>query len=145
MHETLAGRAKELASLADLIRTSLSLADSAIPLINASLADLAEMGIDNVQIEGPLVYSRTTGYAPDIDDTRVLYAAALVMPYGLGFTAWDPEDHAMRYGESGHEPPCLKDRFVSFDQCPPILRATLPAHAPKLIIRLLQSFSVLTQ
>jgi len=145
MHKTLAGRAEELASLADLIRTSLSLADSAIPLINSSLADLAEMGIDHIQIEGPLVYSRTNGCAPDFDDTRILYAAALVMPFGLGFTVWDTDDYAMRYGESGHEPPCLKDRFVSFDRCPPILRATLPAHAPKLIVRLLQSFSVLTQ
>lgn len=145
MNDNLAGRAEELAQLADLIRTSLSLADSAIPPINASLVELAEMGIDNVELEGPLVYSRTVGYAPDFDDTRVVYAAALVMPHGLGFTVWDADEHATRHGDSGQEPPRLKERFIPFDRCPPILRAMLPAHVPKLIVRLLQSFSVLVR
>jgi hypothetical protein len=47
MHNTLSGRAEELAHLIDLIRTSLSLADSAIPPINAQLDELAAMGLDN--------------------------------------------------------------------------------------------------
>jgi hypothetical protein len=34
MQDSLSGRAAELAHLTDLIRTSLSLADAAIPLIN---------------------------------------------------------------------------------------------------------------
>lgn len=143
VNETLSGRADELAHLVDLIRTSLSLADSAIPPINERLSALAEMGMDNMELEGPLVYSRAVGYAPDFDDTRVVYAAALVMPYGLGFTAWGADEHAGRYGESNHEPPRLKERFVPYDRCPAIVRAMLPAHAPALITRLLQSFSVL--
>ena len=44
MYDTLSGRAEELAQLTDLIRTSLSLADSLIPPINAKLTELAEMG-----------------------------------------------------------------------------------------------------
>ena len=50
MHDTLAGRAEELAHLTDLILTSLSLADSAIGPINERLAELAEVGIDNIEI-----------------------------------------------------------------------------------------------
>ena len=44
MHDTLSGRAEELGRLTDLIRTSLSLADSSIPAINAQLDELAAMG-----------------------------------------------------------------------------------------------------
>jgi hypothetical protein len=145
MHDTLLGRAEELARLTDLIRTSLSLADSAIPPINAQLDELAAMGLDNLELEGPLVYSRAAGYCPDFDDARVVYAAALVMPGGLGCTLWGADEHAERYGESNHEPPHLRERFVPYDKCPPIVRATLPAHAPKLLVQLLQSFSVLTR
>ena len=50
MHDTLSGRADELGRLADLIRTSLSLADSAIPPINAQLDELAAMGLDNLEL-----------------------------------------------------------------------------------------------
>jgi hypothetical protein len=145
MHDTLLGRAEELAQLTDLIRTSLSLAESAIPPINAQLDELATMGLDNLELEGPLVYSRSAGYCPDFDDARVVYAATLVMPGGLGCTLWGADEHAERYGESDHEPPHLRERFVPYDKCPPIVRATLPAYAPNLLAQLLQSFSVLTR
>ena len=145
MHDTLSGRAEELARLTDLIRTSLSLADSAIPPINVQLDELAAMGLDNLELEGPLVYSRTAGFSPAFDDARVVYAAALIMPGGLGCTLWGANEHAERYGESHCEPPHLRERFVPYDKCSPIVRATLPAHAPKLLVQLLQSFSVLTR
>ena len=145
MHNTLSDRAEELARLVDLIRTSLSLADSAIHPINAQLEELAAMGIDNLELEGPLVYSRSASSSPAFDDDRVLYAVALIMPGGLGCTIWTAEEHSTRYGESHREPPCLRERFVPFKNCPPIVRAMLPAHAPKLIVELLRSFSVLTR
>jgi hypothetical protein len=88
MHDTLSRRAEELAHLTDLIRTSLSLADSAIGPINEQLAELAEMGIDNIEIEGPAIYSRAAGWSPAFDENRILYAAALIMPGGVGCTAW---------------------------------------------------------
>jgi hypothetical protein len=75
----------------------------------------------------------------------VIFAATLVMPGGLGCTIWSAEEYAERYGESGHEPPDLRERFASYDRLPAIVRATLPAHAPKLLVQLLQSFSVLTR
>ena len=68
MHDNLSGRAAELAHLTDLIRTSLSLADAAIPLLDEQLHALAEMGIDNLQLEGPRIYSRTAGWSPTFDD-----------------------------------------------------------------------------
>lgn len=145
MTSTLAEQADEFAHLADLIRTGLFLADFAIPPINSLLSELAKMGLDNLEIEGPLVYSRAAGCSVAFDDSRVVYAAALVMPLGLGCTLWDADEHASRYGESGQEPPRLKERFVPFDRCPPMVRALLPDHAPGLMIQLLQSFSVLTR
>jgi hypothetical protein len=69
MHDNLSGRAAELAHLTDLIRTSLSLADAAIPLINEQLNGLAEMGIDNpvpklfVRDFCPTVQQRPVGQA----------------------------------------------------------------------------------
>ena len=145
MYDTLSGRAEELARLTDLIRTSLSLADSAIPPINAQLDELAAMGLENLELEGPLVYSRPASGFPDFDDSRMVYAAAILMPGGLGVTVWGADEHAERYGDSNHEPPNLREHFLPYDKCPPIVRATLPAHAPKLLVRLLQSFSVLTR
>ena len=55
MHNNLSERAADLAHLTDLIRTSLSLADAAIPLINEQLNGLAELGIDNLEVEGPRI------------------------------------------------------------------------------------------
>jgi len=136
MHDTLSGRAEELGRLTDLIRTSLSLADSSIPAINEQLDELAAMGLDNLELEGPLVYSRAAGCSPNFDDARVVFAATLVMPGGLGCTIWSAEEYAERYGESGHEPPDLRERFAPYDRLPAIVRATLPAHAPKLLVQL---------
>ena len=65
MEDSLSGRATELAHLTNLIRTSLSLDDAAIPLINEQLNGLAEMGIDNHELEGPRIYSRTAGWGPE--------------------------------------------------------------------------------
>ena len=83
MHDNLSGRAAELAHLNDLIRTSLSLADAAIPLLNEQLYALAEMGIDNLELERPRIYSRTAGWSPAFDDEQIVFAAALTMPGGL--------------------------------------------------------------
>jgi hypothetical protein len=145
MNDTLSRRADELAILAGLLRSSVALADSAIPPINEQLAELAAMGVDDVEIEGPLVFARAASNSPAFDDARIVWAVALVAPHGLGGTLWDADDHAARYGDSNCEPPHLRPRFVPFERCPPIVRAMLPAHAPKLIAQLLQSFTVLTQ
>jgi hypothetical protein len=150
MQDSLSGRAAELAHRTDLIRTSLSLADAAIPLINEQLNNeqlngLAELGIDNLELEGPRIYSRTAGWSPAFDDEQIIYAAALTMPGGLGCTTWSADEYAMRYGDSHHEPPALRERFVAYDKLPPIVRAMIPGVAPKLIAELLSSFNVLAR
>jgi len=109
MHYNLSRRAAELAHLNDLIRTSLSLADAVIPLINEQLNGLAEMGINNLELEGPRIYSRTAGWSPAFDDEQIIYAAALTMPGGLGCATWSADEYATRYGDSHHEPPALRD------------------------------------
>ena len=145
MQDSLSGRAAELVHLTDLIRTSLSLADAAIPLINEQLNGLAEMGIDNLELEGPRIYSRTAGWSPAFDDEQIIYAAALTMPGGLGCTTWSADEYAMLYGDSHHEPPALRERFVTYEKLPPIVRAMIPGVAPKLIAELLSSFNVLAR
>lgn len=55
MNDTFSGRIAELACLTEFMRTSLSLAGSAIPPINIQLDDLAAMGLGNLEPEGPLV------------------------------------------------------------------------------------------
>ena len=72
MHDNLSGRAAELVHLTDLIRNSLSLADAAIPLINEQLNGLAELGIDNLELEGPRIYSRTAGWSPAFDVDQII-------------------------------------------------------------------------
>jgi hypothetical protein len=42
----------------------------------------------------------------------------------------------MRYGDSHHEPPALRERFVTYETLPPIVRAMIPGVAPKLIAEL---------
>ena len=145
MHDNLSGRAAELAHLTDLIRTSLSLADAAIPLINEQLNGLSELGIDNLELEGPRIYSRTAGWSPAFDDEQIIYAVALTMPGGLGCTTWRADEYAMRYGDSHHEPPALRERFVVYEDLPPIVRAMIPGVAPKLIVELLSCFNVLAR
>jgi hypothetical protein len=78
MPDNLSGRAAELAHLTDLIRTSLLLADAAIPLLNEQLHALAEMGIDNLLLEGPQIYSRTAGWSPTFDDTLLPIVRAMI-------------------------------------------------------------------
>ncbi len=97
MHDNLSGRAVELAHLNDLIRTSLSLADAAIPLLNEQLHVLAEMGIDNLELEGPRIYSRRAGWSPAFDDEQIIFAAALMMPGGLRCTVRTADDYATRW------------------------------------------------
>jgi len=145
MHYTLTGRADEFAHLTDLIRKSLLLADAAIPPINDRLAELASLGIDGLELEGPPVFSPAASNSPAFDDERLVYAAALTMPRGLGATLWTADEHAGRYGELGREPPQLRERFIEYTKCPPIVRAMPPAHAPKLVVEPLQSFHVQTQ
>ena len=143
MHNNLSERAADLAHLTDLIRTSLSLADAAIPLINEQLNGLAELGIDNLEVEGPRIYSRTAGWSPAFDDEQIIYAAALTMPGGLGSTTWSADEYAIRYSDSHRGPPALRERFVVYEKLPPIVRAMIPGAAPKLIAELLSSFNIL--
>ena len=63
----------------------------------------------------------------------------------LGGTTWSADEYSVRYGDSHHEPPALRDRFVTYEKLPPIVRAMIPGVAPKLIAELLTSFNVLAR
>ena len=53
MHDVLKQQAEQLARLAMMIRIGLQSAESAIPGINDSLAELATLGVTEFQVEGP--------------------------------------------------------------------------------------------
>lgn len=143
MNDTIAGQAEELARLAAIIRTGLTEADSTIPAINEMLAELADVGITNHEIEGPTVFCRVAGLSGAHTDEHVLYAAALVMPGGIGATRWGSDEYAERFYESPHESPSLSERFVPYGQCPPVVRALIHRHASRLVSSLLRDFKVL--
>ena len=103
------------------------------------------MGIDNLELEGPRIYSRTASWSPAFDDEQIFFTAALTMPGSLGCTVWSADDYAPRYGDSHHEPLVLRERFVVYDTFPPIVRAMIPGVAPKLIAELLACFNVLAR
>jgi hypothetical protein len=111
-------RAEELGRLTDLIQTSLSLADSSIPAINAQLNELAAMGLDNLELEGPLVYSCAASCSPNFDDAWVVFAATLVMPDGLGCTIWGAEEYAAPHRGRGGP-----DDHAATSRAPPGRRA----------------------
>ena len=143
MNETLSGQAEELARLASVIRSGLAEAESSIPMINEQLGELADLGITNFEIEGPTVYCRVAGTSGAYTDDQVLYAAALVMPGGIGATRWNADEYGERYGDSFHEPPPLSERFVPYEECPLVVRALISRYASRLVGSLLRDFKVL--
>jgi hypothetical protein len=143
MNDTLAGQAEELARLTSLIRTGLAEAESTIPMINELLAELADLGITHFEIEGPSIYCRVAGTSGAVTDDHVIYAAVLIMPGGIGATRWAADEYTERYGDSNHEPPQLSERFVPFEECPPVVRAVLSRHVSRLVGGLLRDFKVL--
>ena len=58
MHDLLHVRAAELSRLANTVRSNLDQTDALIPVVNRQLAELAAMGVENLQGEGPATYSR---------------------------------------------------------------------------------------
>ena len=57
-HDLLHVRAAQLSRLAATFRTSLDKAEALILVVNEQLGQLAAMGVSDVQVEGPAVYSR---------------------------------------------------------------------------------------
>lgn len=68
-----------MSRLAAKIRTSLDEAESKVPGINEKLDSLAELGVAELQIEGPSVYCRPMGASSAFSDDFVVYRAAIVM------------------------------------------------------------------
>lgn len=58
MHELLSARAAELSRLVTTVRSNLDQAEALIPVFNRQLAELAAMGVEDFQVEGPAIDSR---------------------------------------------------------------------------------------
>lgn len=118
-----------------MIRIGLESAESAIPGINDQLAELSTMGITGFQVEGPAVYCRPAGPSSADDDSFVVYQAAIVQPGGVGAVLWDANDYEEHTSPPRGEPVDLAANFIRYEQCPPIVRALLVAHAGRLLER----------
>jgi hypothetical protein len=143
MNDTLAVQVEELARLATLLRTGLTESEATMPVINDQLAELADVGITDFEFEGPIIYYRVAGISGAYCDDRVLYAAALVMPGGVGATCWTSADYENRFWDSPQVQPSLRERFLAYPKCPSVVRALLPRHAGVLVTSLLRDFKVL--
>ena len=143
MNDSLLIRATDLVRLATTIRSGLESAERTIPAINEHLADLATLGITDFQIEGPTIYCRPAGVSSLHDDEFVIYQAALVMPGGIGAAIWgstEYHEHTSRpYGELID----LAPRFVTYEKCPPLVRAMLIAHTGRMLESLMQDVRLL--
>jgi hypothetical protein len=135
MHDSLTKHAAQLARLAMMIRIGLDSAEAAIPSINDQLAELATMGVTDFQVEGPAIYCRPAGPSSAYDDSFVVYQAAIIQPGGIGAVVWDASDYEAHTSPPRGEPVDLKPNFLGYEQCPPIVRALLVAHAGRLLER----------
>ena len=61
MHELLSVRAAEVTRLDTTVRSNLDQAEALIHVVNRQLAELAAMGVENLEVEGPAIYSRPQG------------------------------------------------------------------------------------
>lgn len=137
MHDVLKQQAEQLARLAMMIRIGLQSAESAIPGINDLLAELATLGVTEFQVEGPAISCRPAGPSSAYDDAFIVYQAVIVQPGGVGCTIWSATDFDEHAHRPHGQPVDLAANFVTYEKCPPIVRALLVAHSGKLLERLM--------
>jgi hypothetical protein len=143
MHTVLQERAAELSRLASAVRTSLAQAEALIPVVNKHLSDLAEMGMADLQVEGPAVYSRPAGLSARHTDDHFIYQAVVVLPGGIGAVVWHSGDFAeyrqCPYGQQID----LAPHFVEFAKCPPVVKALLVTQASSMVASLMEDVRLL--
>ena len=143
MHDLLHVRAAELSRLASTVRTSLDQAEALIPVVNEQLAELAAMGVSDLQVEGPAIYSRPQGLSIGKTDDHCIYQAVVVMPGGVGAALWNSTEFDEYVNRPYGEPIDLAPRFVEFAQCPPVVKALLVTHATHMVTSLMADVRLL--
>lgn len=143
MDDLLHVRAAELSRLASSVRTSLDKAEALIPIVNEQLAVLAAMGVSDLQVEGPAVYSRPQGLLIGKTDDYFIYQAVIVMPGGVGAAIWDSAGFDEYMNRPYGEPVDLAPRFVEFAKCPPVVKALLVTHATQMVTSLMADVRLL--
>jgi hypothetical protein len=143
MHEFLSERAAELVRLAATIRSGLEQAEAVIPPLNDQLNELAMLGITSHQVEGPSIYARPAGLSNDTDDAVVVFQAVLLMPGGIGAAVWNGDEFNEHQHRSYGEQTDLRERFLPYEELPPIVRAMLAKHASQMVGNLLRDVQVL--
>ena len=126
MNDTLAVQADEPARFASIVQIRLAEAESTIPNLNERLAALVAVGC--IEIDCPAALCRTAGMSGAATGERIVYAPVPVMPGGIGAFRRRGDECAERFHESPPEP-AIGDRFVSFNDCPSVVRAMIARHA----------------
>ena len=143
MHHALEEQTAHLARLATTIRTGLDEAESSIPPINEQFHLLAELGVSQFQIEGPSVYCRPSDVSSATTDDFVVYQAAIVLPGGVGAVVWDAGEYHEHVNRPLGQPADLAPLFVSYGECPAIVRAQLVVHVGPLLECLMRDVRLL--
>jgi hypothetical protein len=143
MYDLLHVRAAELSRLASTLRNSLEKAEALIPVVNEQLAELAAMGVSDLQVEGPAIYSRPQGLTIGQTDDYCIYQAVVVVPGGVGAALWNSGEFDEYMNRPYGEPIDLAPRFVEFAQCPPVVKALLVTHASQMVSSLMADVRLL--
>jgi hypothetical protein len=143
VHELLSVRAEELSRLATTVRSNLDQAEELIPVVNRQLAELAAMGVEDLQVEGPAIYSRPQGLSIGKTNDHSIHHALVVMPGGVGAALWNSTEFDESMNRPYGEPFDLAPRFVELDQCPPVVKALLVTHASHMVTSLMADVRLL--
>jgi hypothetical protein len=115
MQDRLHVRAAEVTRLATTVRSNPDQAEALIPVVNRQLAELAAMGVEDLQVEGPAIYSRPQGLSIGKTNDHSVYEAVVVMPGGVGTVLWNSTEFDDSMNRPYGEPFDLAPRFVEFD------------------------------
>ncbi len=143
MHDLLYERAAELSRLASTVRTNLNKAEALIPVVNEQLSELAAMGVSDLQVEGPTVYSRPQGLSAGQTDDHCIDQAVVVMAGEIGAAIWNSGDFDEYVNRSYGKPVDLAPRFIASAKCPPVVKALLVTHASHMVASLMEEVRLL--
>ncbi len=115
MHELLSVRAAELSRLVTTARNNLDQAEALVPVVNRQLAELAAMGVEDLQVEGPAIYGRPQELSIGKTIDHSVYQVPVVMPGGVGTVLWNSTEFDESMNPPYGEPFDLAPRFVEFD------------------------------
>ncbi|MDB5345002.1 MAG: hypothetical protein JWP89_3379 [Schlesneria sp.] len=131
----------ELRQLNLSLRAQLEQAEARVPVINALVAQLAEIElVTEVAILGLVIYQGHYSALTGPHDSGPVLQSALLIPGGIGVIYWDSEEYAALRKNPHRNEWDLFLRFSHFDDCPSAVKALLLPQVQSLMEQLLSRF-----